>query len=149
MVVYEGAHELKKLSVNGGVPEVVASGVVGPGAAAWGPNGDILSALTHNPCWLAPAFFSRRSFGILGAQVTKTGVGQDSSAWNGIGSHSLPIVGCRLDSLKDPGHGANCVVPSGLTIVLGGLLRIRIATASPLRVPIASSHEGVLPEPVR
>jgi len=101
------------------------------------------------PLLARPGILLKAVLGILRAQATKTGVGQDSSAWNGIGSHSLPIVGCRLDSLKDPGHGANCVVPSGLTIVLGCLLRIRIATASPLRVPIAPSHEGVLPEPVR
>ncbi len=43
---YEGTHKLKKVSVDGGVPVVVAEGVVGPAFSTWAESGDIVSALT-------------------------------------------------------------------------------------------------------
>ena len=43
---YEGTHKLKKVPVDGGVPVVVADGVVGPAYSTWTENGDIVSALT-------------------------------------------------------------------------------------------------------
>ncbi|HXF12429.1 MAG TPA: hypothetical protein VN517_04710 [Terriglobales bacterium] len=43
---YEGTHKLKKVPVDGGVPVVVAEGVVGPAWSTWTENGDIVSALT-------------------------------------------------------------------------------------------------------
>lgn len=43
---YEGAHKLKKVSVDGGVPVVIADGVVGPASSSWTEKGDIISALT-------------------------------------------------------------------------------------------------------
>ena len=43
---YEGAHKLKKAPVDGGMPVVVAEGVVGPAWSTWTENGDIVSGLT-------------------------------------------------------------------------------------------------------
>ncbi len=45
---YEGTHKLKKVPVDGGVPVVVAEGVVGPAWSTWTENGDIVSGLTFD-----------------------------------------------------------------------------------------------------
>ncbi len=64
----------------------------------------------------------------------------------------LPLSSNRWLSARQPQgpwSWRQLCCPIGIDDLLGCLLRIRIATASPLRVPIAPSHEGVLPEPVR
>ena len=45
-VGYGGDHKLKKVSVEGGLPIVLAEGAVGGGASTWGDNGEIVSALS-------------------------------------------------------------------------------------------------------
>lgn len=52
---YEGAHKLKKVAVDGGVPVVVAEGVVGPVWSTWTENGDIVSALTFDGLYRIPS----------------------------------------------------------------------------------------------
>lgn len=46
-VGYGADHKLKKVSVGGGVPVVVADGLVADGDSSWGDNGEIVSFLTY------------------------------------------------------------------------------------------------------
>ncbi len=52
---YAADHQLKKVSVEGGVPVTVAQGRVSSGASSWGDNGEIVSQLTFTASSLIPA----------------------------------------------------------------------------------------------
>src|SRR5215831_9065949 len=118
------------------------------GCSTWLPEtGQPPRKLTHTQIQVATlpckSYSRRRNIDLAGRAESFHQLdcgGFSGTLWNGIGSHLLPIVGCRLDSRQDVGHGADRIVPPGLTVVVGCLQRIRIATASPFRVLVFASH---------